>query len=295
MNEFTWRDRLVTGRTAALSLALRRGDALGAARAAARLRLPAVPLTREQLSSARRARTAVGRSLIHARYFPTTQRDVIAQPVGARPLRRSSRVLRWLVAVPLAGLLVVLLLLLMRPAGSDGGSGAAARDQPATVIDATKNLRGRTSAAPSVVVVATTPPSAVPTSAPTATGSPALSPVPGSSGTGSGGTGSGGGGIGTQTAPPGFRIFTLDVIDSDTGRPLANVCVDIGEPTCDQRYRTNDIGRWTFQIEKSASTKWDMQLTLATYNTWKESFTVPPGDEPHKVVQMVKAFGGGGG
>src|SRR5438132_11788123 len=116
MNEFSWRDRLVTGRTAALSLALRRGDALGAARAAARLRLPAVPLTREQLSSARRARTAVGGSLIHARYVPTTQRDGIAQPVGARPLPRSRRVLRWIAAISLAGLLVVLLLLLMRPA-----------------------------------------------------------------------------------------------------------------------------------------------------------------------------------
>src|SRR5437763_8745002 len=133
MNELTWRDRLVTGRTAALSLALRRGDALGAARAAARLRLPAVPLTREQLVNARRARTAVGRSLIHARYFPTTQRDVIAQPVGARPLRRSRRLLRWLVAVPLAGLLVVPLLPLMLPAGPDGRSGAAARSPPVPV------------------------------------------------------------------------------------------------------------------------------------------------------------------
>ena len=38
-----------------------------------------------------------------------------------------------------------------------------------------------------------------------------------------------------------------------------------------------------------------MQLTLARYNTWKQSFPVLPQDEPHKVAQMVIAFGGGGG
>src|SRR5439155_597338 len=201
--------RLVGGRTAALTLALRRGDAFGAARAAARLRLPGVPLTRQQLALARRARTAIGRSLIHARYFPTTHRDVILPP--------------------------------------------------------------------------------------TPVGTPAATAGPGSSGGGTGG-GLGGGGIGPgPTAPPGFRIFTLDVIDEETGAPLANVCVNIGQPTCDAQHRTDAFGRWQWPISKSETTKWDMQLTLATYNTWKESFLVLPGDEPHKVVKMTKAFGGGGG
>src|SRR5437763_11327437 len=137
MNELTWRDRLVTGRTAALSLALRRGDALGAARAAARLRLPGVPLTREQLAMARRARTEIGRSLIHARYFPNTQRDVILAPEAPRVLRRPRR--RWLLALPIIAALVVLLILYLRPAGPDNGGGAAAPDRPATVVDPVTN------------------------------------------------------------------------------------------------------------------------------------------------------------
>ena len=286
---------LIARRNAALVMAVRRGDAFGAARAASRLRLLGVPHTRAQLAMARRARAAVGRSLVHARYFPTTKRDIVATPVAPRLLRRRVLGRRWLLAIPIAALLVVLIVLMSRPAGPDAGGGAAAPDRPATVVDPAKNnLRGRTSAAPTVVVVVTAPPTiAPPTTAPSPLGTPAATPGAGSSGGGQG-TGSGGGGIGGgATAAPEFRIFTLDVFDADTGRPLANVCVNIGEPVCDQRYRTNDIGRWTFQIEKSATTKWDMQLTLAAYNTWKESFTVPPGDEPHKVVQMVRAFGGG--
>jgi len=287
--------RLVGGRTAALTLALRRGDAFGAARAAARLRLPGVPLTRQQLALARRARTAIGRSLIHARYFPTTHRDVILPPTP-RQLRRRVPSWRWLLAVPIIAALIVLIVLMSRPAGPDAGGGAAAPDRPVTVVDPAKNnLRGRTSAAPTVVVVVTAPPTTAPTTAPSPVGSPAATAGPGSSGGGSGG-GLGGGGIGPgPTAPPGFRIFTLDVIDEDTGAPLANVCVNIGQPTCDAQHRTDAFGRWTWPISKSETTKWDMQLTLATYNTWKESFLVLPGDEPHKVVKLTKAFGGGGG
>jgi hypothetical protein len=288
--------RLITGRTAALTVALRRGDAFGAARAAARLRLPGVPLTRQQLALARRAREAVGRSLIHAKYFPTTHRDVIVPP-APRQLRR--RVLNWrlLLAIPIVALLVVLIVLMSRPAGPDAGGGAAAPDRPVTVIDPAKNnLRGRTSAAPTVAVVVTPPPTATPTTAPTTAPSPVGTPAqtagPGSSGGGSGG-GLGGGGIGPgPTAPPGFRIFTLDVMDEETGAPLANVCVNIGQPTCDEQHRTNAFGRWTWPISKSETTKWDMQLSLATYNPWKESFLVLPGDEPHKVVKMTRAFGG---
>jgi len=33
-----------------------------------------------------------------------------------------------------------------------------------------------------------------------------------------------------------------------------------------------------------------MQLTLTAYNTWHESFTVLPGDDFHKEVQMTRAF-----
>jgi len=283
--------RLISGRTAALTLALRRGDAFGAARAAARLRLPGVPLTREQLAQARRARTEVGRSLVHARFFPGPGREAVAAP-EARVLRRRM-FKRWLFAIPIIAALVVLIVLMSRPAGPDGGSGAAAPDRPATVVDPAKeHLRGRTSAAPTVVVVVTAPPTVAPTTAPSPIGSPAATPGPGSSGGGSG-TGTGGGGLGGgPTAAPGFRIFTLDVTDADTGRPLPNVCVHIGQPTCDARYLTNDIGRWTWQISKSDTTKWDMELTLAAYNTWRQSFTVLPGDDFHKTAEMTRAAGG---
>ena len=286
--------RLITGRTAALSVALRRGDAFGAARAAARLRLPGVPLTRQQLALARQAREAIGRSLIHAKYFPTTHRDVIVPP-ARRQLRRRVPNWRWLLALPVVALLVVLIVLMSRPAGPDAGGGAAAPNRPVTVIDPAKNnLRGRTSAAPTVAVVVTASPTVAPTqsSAPSPVGTPAATPGPGSSGGGSG-TGTGGGGIGPgPTAAPGFRIFTLDVLDEDSGAPLPNVCVNIGQPTCDTEHRTNAFGRWEWPISKSETTKWDMQLTLATYNTWKESFLVLPGDDPHKVVKITRAFGG---
>src|SRR5919204_5617220 len=226
------REQIILSRTAALRVALRRADAFGAARAAARLRLPGVPLTRQQLAMARRARTAIGRSLIHARYFPTTHRDVIYAPEAARRLRRRVPNWRWLFALPVAILLIVLIVLMSRPAGPDAGGGAAAPARPAPARDPVENnLRRRTSAAPTVAVVVTAPPTTAPTTQPSPLGTPAETLGPGSSGGGQG-SGTGGGGIGPgPTAAPGFRIFTLDVTDEDTGRPLANVCVHIGQPT----------------------------------------------------------------
>ena len=295
----------IAGRRAALRLALRRGDAVAAARAAARLRIPQARLSASELGRVRTARRALGIAILRARL----PKRASTAPAAVAPVvtQRSDR--RRLAAV--AAVLAALLLAVLWPRDGDvgGGSPDAAAVAPQVVTIASVS-RGRTVVAPLEVVVVQETPSPTPE----ATAEPSASPAPsvaavtakpgatsgtgtgtteggGGTGTGSGpGNGSGSGpGNGTRSAtpaptatprvpPPGYVRFNIRVLDSRTYRPVADVCVIHGTRDCGSGDYTDKDGRWSWDVAASAYvTQWDITLIKDGYVTLQQHLVMPRG------------------
>ncbi|HEY3218454.1 MAG TPA: hypothetical protein VGK15_05145 [Candidatus Limnocylindria bacterium] len=200
----------LAARRAALFAAVRSGDAIFAARAAARIRVPLAQLSAAELLRAREARRTLGRAIVKAR-LPRRDEQPLHTGIAIPEPRPGSRRRALLAALVVLGLL----LLLVGNGGSSGSSGspdqAAAepqkeqtRQEQALIVS-----RGRTVALPPVIVAVA--PSSTP--APTATATPAPEPTtaratagtgttvrtatPGPIGSGSGSGGTGGTGAGS--------------------------------------------------------------------------------------------------
>lgn len=292
---------------ALLRHALRKGDLVAAARAFERMRVAGAVVTRDEATSARAARTAVGRAIRDARrrkaHPPAA--ETIAVPVI--PLR-ASHALRRRLALALAVLnvlaLIGLTVLYGRP---DEGYAPAAAAPPlvAQVQSAptpTPGGKGRTSATAAPVAVVTTPaPTAPPSEAPTGTPIPSGQPegqpggvvggVPG--GTPGGVVGGVPGGTGTKTltptpaptptptpsinvAPPGSPPpliagqdrFVFYVEDASTKLPLGGVCMSYGLQFCtDQDPHTNAQGYVWLYMQRGMATTWSFKFFLDGYYT----------------------------
>lgn len=202
----------LAGRRAALHSAIRSGDAVYAARAAARLRVPLADLTVAELKGAREARRTLGRAIVKARLPRREEQPLMTGIAIPAPLPGSRR--RLLIAA-LAVLGLLLLLGGGGPAGSSGSPDEAAVEQQQEQQTQQDQLllvsRGRTVALPPLVAVVV--PSATPTPAPTASATPAPRPTaalatataqgtarrtatPGPTGAGTGAGGTGGTGVG---------------------------------------------------------------------------------------------------
>ena len=285
-------------RRAAFGRALREGDALGAARAGARLRLFDAAIAPREFLRARDARRALGRAIVGARRpkpasSPERHESAITAPRG-RDHRRA------LVALALLALLALLIPLGAPQQGGGGTPQAAAAEQQRSALLTVS--RGRTVGAPAeIVVVAETTPSPTPapseeaSPSPAATSGAAASSVPGASGasgsTGPGGSGGGAGGgngtgqgpgngSGTSTptplpaitlgpVPPGFARLVIIVLDAQTRRPLPDVCVVIGTATCAPGQPHTDVnGRWAADVASSSNiTYWDVSLIKTGYTS----------------------------
>ena len=192
----------LAARRAALHASIRDGDARGAARAAARVRVPGARLTAREVALAHDTRIALGRALIAARLprpapLPVPPRDVV--PKRRVPWKR--------LAVVLAAMLG-LIFLVLGPGGAPGGKPEG--DASAVVPDITRPQplvqvsRGRSAATIAPEAVAVAQPSAAPTAEPTLV--PSAAPSAGAGGTGgaggsASGSGGGGGGIGIGNGP----------------------------------------------------------------------------------------------
>jgi hypothetical protein len=155
---------------------MRSGDAIFAARAAARVRVPLAQLSVAELLRAREARRTLGRAIVKARLPHRVEQPLqtgIAIPAPAPGSRK-----RALLAA--LGVLAILLLLI-GDSGSSGSSGspeeaAAEPQQQQTQVDRIVVVsRGRTVALPPVIVAIA--PTATPTPAPTASATPAPEPT----------------------------------------------------------------------------------------------------------------------
>jgi hypothetical protein len=299
-------------RRAAFLRAVRDGDARGAARAGARLQLSDAPLAPSELARAREARRVLGRAIVNARL----PRPPDAAPRHETPItapRRSRRPL----ALIAAGMVLVLLIALF-PAGTDlpgGGSPeTAAAEQQRTTLQTVS--RGRTIAAPvEVVVVIETPtPSPSPSVTPEPTEAPTPAPVaqastppatrgPGGAGAspsgppGDGGNGSGNGGgngngqgrgSGTTSprptvtlgpVPSGFARMVIIVVDAQTRRPIADVCVVVGTSNClPGQPHTDANGRWAADVAASSAVSyWDVSLIKPGYVSQSRRLSLPGG------------------
>ncbi len=197
----------LASRRAALYTAMRSGDAIFAARAAARVRVPLAQLSAAELLRAREARRTLGRAIVMAR-LPHRVEQPLQTGIAILEWRSGSRKRALLAAL---GVLAILLLLI-GDSGSLGSSGApdeaaAEPQQQQTQVDQILLVsRGRTVALPPVIVAVA--PTATPTPAPTATATPAPEPTKAVATAGTGtaprtasprptGTGSGGGSGGT--------------------------------------------------------------------------------------------------
>jgi len=213
----------VAARRAALHAAILSGDAITAARAAARLRVPLADLTPAEVRRAREARRTLGRAIVKARLPRRDEQPLATGMAITAPLPGSRR--RAVIAALAALALLLLFIGSGRPAGSSGAPDEAAVEpqQQQTQLDRPVLVsRGRTVALPPLAVVA---PTATP--APTATATPAPQPTaavatataqgtarrtatPGPTGAGAGtggtggtGAGSGGGGSGSGSGSGG--------------------------------------------------------------------------------------------
>jgi len=169
---------------ATLRAALRRGDALTAARAWERLRVVAESISVHERAAARSARKAVGRAIRDARYrrmqsamdaFAPTAPAAAAEAAAAR-----SRLVP--VALAVAALAVVALLIVFFPRADEDYAPAAAAPaevaQPTVVPTANTGGRGRTSETLAPLALVTPPPAEL-SAAPSATASAAASGAPG--------------------------------------------------------------------------------------------------------------------
>ncbi len=212
----------LAARRAALHSAIRSGDAITAARAAARLRVPLAELTVAELRRAREARRTLGRAIVKAR-LPRREEQPLVTGIAIPPPLPGSR--RRAIIAALAALALLLLLIGSgAPKGAPGAPDEAAVElqQQQTQDQLLVVSRGRTIALPPVLAVA-----ASATPAPTATATPAPQPTSavatataqgtarhtatpgptgaggGSGGTGATGTGGGGSGGGSGSGSGG--------------------------------------------------------------------------------------------
>lgn len=289
----------VMARRAALRAALREGNALLAARAAARLRVDGFGLTASEFAQAREARRVLGLSLVKARRpkHPPTAAE-------SAPLMRARTSRRPILAAVTAVLALVLLLLFTGDPGPQAaGGGAPAAPVSVARPTLTTISRGRTISLPLELVAVEESPTPAPTAAPSASAAPTASaPAPsgsGSGGTSSGGTGTGSGsgsGAGSGTAPPtpiatpaptatppapaaGFTRLNVYVFDATSVKPLEGVCVVIGTLNCGPNApHTDATGRWSADVAASdASTKWTMAFVKSGYVTQQVNITLPGG------------------
>ena len=245
-------------RRVALGLALYRADMKAAARAAGRIRLPELGISKEEENAARFARATLGRAIRDARaralrapiVRPAFEREEIVAPA------RSRRRLAVFTSLAAALAVVIVILLLGQPGGplsatrAPGAVGSGSQQ----VLDPTKDSRGRTGNFTQKVAVG----KPVATSAP---GSPNPADVfdredrGGGGGGGSGSGGSGTGGVGVVPLPPavpgptpipsGYVRFHGRVFDAVTGSPLPGVCIVIGSLDCAaDKPHSDALGYW---------------------------------------------------
>jgi len=307
----------LAARRAALHASIRDGDARGAARAAARVRVPGARLTAREVALAHDTRIALGRALIAARLprpaaLPVPPRDVV--PKRRVPWKR--------LAVVLAAMLG-LIFLVLGPGGAPGGKPEG--DASAVVPDITRPQplvqvsRGRSAATIAPEAVAVAQPSAAPTAEPTLV--PSAAPSAGAGGTGgaggsASGSGGGGGGIGIgngpglislptprptttpRVPPPGYGRLTIIVLDARTFRPVPDTCVSFGSLTCTTitagdatalSYRTDDNGRWSLDVPLGAPTvSYDMVFFKLGYRVDIEKVTLRRGGTVIRTVFLLK-------
>ena len=318
------RDALrLAARRAALHASVRDGDAVGAARAAARLRVPGARLTAQEIAIARDTRASLGRALVTAR-LPRAQ----PLPVAARetpPPRRIPWKRMGLIAVVLFGLIFLVLGPGGEPGGKPEGDAAAVAPDVARPQVLSQVSRGRSAATTAPQIVAAVEPTAAPTAAPTEAPSPA--PSAGAGGTGgaggsSSGAGGGGGGIGVGTGPglvtlptprptttprvppPGYGRLTVIVLDSRTLRPVPDTCVVFGSLTCTTMtyqpdpsdpsktilsYRTDENGRWSLDVPLGAPTvNYDMLFFKLGYRVQTATVTLRRGGTVVKTVFLLQ-------
>jgi len=222
------RDALrLAARRASLYSAVRSGDAILAARAAARMRVPMAGLTAAEVLRAREARRTLGRAIVKAR-LPKPEPHPLVTGVAITAPKPGSHKRALLAALTV----LALLLLLVGDGGSSGSPSSADEAQPeqqeppqVVAERIVQQSRGRTVALPPVVVEAqptstpeptpdpTASPTPAPSARPTSTATPGnaaarrtSSPGPTGSGSGAGGTGgtgSGGSGGGSGSGSGG--------------------------------------------------------------------------------------------
>ena len=306
-------------RRAALHASVRGGDAKGAARAAARLRVPGARLSARETRVARDTRGALGRALIAAR---------LPRPVALAPAPRDvmrARRMPWKrLAIALA-VISGLIFLVLGPGGAPGGkpegdvSAAVAPDvtRPQPLVQLSRG-RSAVTSAPEVVAVAepSAEPTAAPTEAPTAAPSAGAGGAGGAGGSASG-AGGGGGGIGIGTGPglvtlptprptstprfppAGYGRLTIIVLDRATLRPIPETCVSFGSLTCTNitagdltalNYRTDANGRWSLDIPLGAPTvSYDMLFFKLGYRVEVGKVTLRRGGTVVRTVYLIKA------
>lgn len=297
----TDRERLLV-RRALYADALRRGDPLATANAAARLRAHIGDLNATDLAAVRASRRTFGQAIRQARsrrVAPATLPFTVEAP-RSRPRRSPLGVI-----AAVALLALVFASVLARPftvdESPDGGGGSPQAAAPDAPIIVSAQSRGRVvlaevAAAAAVEPQATVAPeeaSAAPSPVAAAGAGPAGSAAPsgsGGSGTGTGGgSGSGaGGGTGTGSPSPapvatqspaptftacfvsiprGFARLCGLVVDARTGRAIAGACVSLG-PCTDQSARTDPNGRWAFVLPVGNGTlQWDLEFRMSGYTT----------------------------
>ena len=307
----------LAARRAALHASIRDGDARGAARAAARVRVPGARLTAREVALAHDTRIALGRALIAAR-LPRPA----ALPVPPRDVAPKRRVPWKRLAVVLAAMLG-LIFLVLGPGGAPGGKPEG--DASAVVPDITRPQplvqvsRGRSAATIAPEAVAVAQPSAAPTAEPTLV--PSAAPSAGAGGTGgaggsASGSGGGGGGIGIgngpglislptprptttpRVPPPGYGRLTIIVLDARTFRPVPDTCVSFGSLTCTTitagdatalSYRTDDNGRWSLDVPLGAPTvSYDMLFFKLGYRVDIEKVTLRRGGTVIRTVYLLR-------
>lgn len=302
------RDALrLASRRAMLLAAIRNGDALLAARAASRLRVPGAVVAPDELALAREARRVVGRAIVNARL--PTRPPAALRTEAAIPLPPAGR-RHYAVAVALAAALVAAFLFSsgvgLDPDDAGGTPEVAASEPQRAALLAVS--RGRTISLADEVVAAQESPAPAPTVAVTATAAPARTGAPAAtagSGAGrtpgaSGGGSGGGGGIVSApsptalprptatppVAPAGFFRFTILVYDSSSGRPLADVCVIVGTINCGAPWTLTDAnGRWSADVPvTSSTTSWDVSFVKTGYATLRRTLRLAAGrTSPYQV------------
>jgi hypothetical protein len=308
----------LASRRAALHASLRSGDAIAAARAAARLRIPGARLSAPELTLALDTRAALGRALIAAR-LPRPQ------PLPAAPaLLKRPRGIPWRRLALIAAVLCGLIFLVLGPGGTPGGkpegdASAVAVPDVTRLQELAQISRGRSAVTSAPEVVAVAEPSAAPSAEPTASASAAPSAGAGGAGGAGGsatGPGGGGGGIGIGTGPglitlptprptvtprvppPGYGRLTVIVLDARTFRPIPDTCVSFGSLNCTTitagdktalNYRTDDNGRWSLDVPLGAPTvSYDMLFFKLGYRVDTQKVTLRRGGTVVRTVYLLK-------